>query len=147
MRLVNAPIMKSTMRSGRSMKPTLHFGDQRLGARARVARHDREHHRERRDHHVVGAAQLRVEVDQADEERDVGEAVDDRVPEAAELRSSASSSTRDLAVDEVEDVGDDHDDAGGDELAQRQRPGGGDVDEHADEREDVRVDPQRHARR
>ena len=24
-RLVNAPIMKSTIRSGRSMKPTLHF--------------------------------------------------------------------------------------------------------------------------
>ena len=25
MRLVNAPIMKSTIRSGRSMKPTLHL--------------------------------------------------------------------------------------------------------------------------
>ena len=42
---------------------------------------------------------------------------------------------RDLAVDEVEDVGDDHDHAGGDELAERQRPGGRDVDEDADERQ------------
>ena len=35
MRFVNAPIMKSTMRSGRSMKPTLHFGISD-SARARV---------------------------------------------------------------------------------------------------------------
>ena len=33
-----------------------------------------------------------------------------------------------------------------DEPAARQRPGRADVDEHADEGEDVRVDPQRHAR-
>ena len=58
---------------------------------------------------------------------------------------TAFSSKRHLAVDEVEDVGDDHDDAGGDELAERQRPGGGDVDDHADEREDVGVDPQPYA--
>jgi 1,6-anhydro-N-acetylmuramate kinase len=34
-RLVNAPIMKRTMRSGRSMKPTLHLS-MRLSARARA---------------------------------------------------------------------------------------------------------------
>ena len=55
---------------------------------------------------------------------------------------TASSSTRDLAVDEVEDVGDHHDDAGGDELAQRQRPGGRDIDEHADERQRIGMDAQ-----
>ena len=44
---------------------------------------------------------------------------------------------RDLAVDEVEDVGDDHDHAGGDEAAEAERPGRRDVDEHADERQDV----------
>ena len=53
---------------------------------------------------------------------------------------------RDLAVDEVEDVGDDHDDAGGDELPAGQVHRRPRVDEHADEREDVRVDPERHAR-
>ena len=51
----------------------------------------------------------------------------------------------DLTVDEVEDVRDHHDHAGGDELAQRQRPGGRDVDEDADEREHVGMDPQPHA--
>ncbi len=49
---------------------------------------------------------------------------------------------RHLAVDEVEDVGDDHDDAGGHEVAQAERPRGGDVDEDADEREDVGMNPQ-----
>ena len=60
---------------------------------------------------------------------------------------TAFSSMRDLAVDEVEDVGDDHDDAGGDEVPERQRPRRRDVDEDADEREDVRMNPQRARRR
>jgi hypothetical protein len=47
---------------------------------------------------------------------------------------------RDLAVDEVEDVGDDHDEAGPDEVPVGEvdrRPA---VDQDADEREDVRMD-------
>ena len=52
---------------------------------------------------------------------------------------------RDLAVDEVEDVGDDHDDAGQHEPIDGQRPGGDDVDEDADERQDVGVDAERDA--
>ena len=52
---------------------------------------------------------------------------------------------RDLAVDEIEDVGDDHDDAGQDEAIDRQRPGGDDVDEHADQRQHVGVNAERHA--
>ena len=53
---------------------------------------------------------------------------------------------RDLAVDEVEDVRDDHDHAGQDEAADAERPAGADVDEDADERQHVRVNPQRDAR-
>ena len=105
MRFVNAPIMNSTMRSGRSMKPTLHFVDERLGAGARVARHDREDQRQRGDQHVVAAAELRVEVDQPDEQREIREAIERRIPEGAELRLQLQL-VRDLAVDEVEDVGD-----------------------------------------
>ncbi len=52
---------------------------------------------------------------------------------------------RHFAVDKVEDVGDDHDDAGQDEVTEPERPGGADVDDDADERERVRVDPQRDA--
>ena len=44
---------------------------------------------------------------------------------------------RHLAVDEVEDVGDDHDDAGQHETVAAERPRGADVDQDADEREDV----------
>ena len=47
----------------------------------------------------------------------------DRVPEAAELAHRVQL-VRDLAVDEVEDVGDDHDDAGADEVPARQRERG-----------------------
>ncbi len=44
-----------------------------------------------------------------------------------------------LPVDEVENVGDDHDHAGADEVAERQLPCRRDVDEHADKRQDVRM--------
>ena len=47
---------------------------------------------------------------------------------------------RDLAVDEVEDVGDDHDHAGQQEAVDAERAGGDDVDQHADERERVGMD-------
>ena len=76
---------------------------------------------------------------------DVGEAIDHRVPEAAELADLAELDG-DLAVDEVEDVGDDHDYAGGDETIVRQLVGGQRVDHDADEGEDVGMDPERHAR-
>ena len=52
----------------------------------------------------------------------------------------------DLAVDEIEDVGDDHDDAGRQEVALRQRPSGRDVDQHAGERENIRMNPEPDAR-
>ena len=53
---------------------------------------------------------------------------------------------RDLAVDEVEDVGDDHDHAGRARTGRAPSAHGrGDVDEDADERQDVGVDAQRHA--
>ena len=68
--------------------------DQRLGAGARVAGHDREDHAQRGDHHVVAAAQLRVEKDQAGEQRDVGEAIERRVPERAELLTAAELDAR-----------------------------------------------------
>ena len=51
----------------------------------------------------------------------------------------------DLAVDEIEDVRDDHDEAGEHEAPERQRPGRGDVDQHADERQNIGMDPQRDA--
>jgi hypothetical protein len=52
---------------------------------------------------------------------------------------------RHLAVDEVEDVADDHDETGEEEPVEPERAGGADVDEHADEREHVGMDPQGHA--
>ena len=115
--------MNSTMRSGRSMKPDLAFLDERLGARPRVARHDREDERQRGDHHVVAAAELRVQIDQAGQQREVGEPVERRIPEGAEARLQVQL-VRHLAVDEVEDVGDDHDHAGEDEapVARAPRP-------------------------
>ena len=53
---------------------------------------------------------------------------------------------RDLAVDEVEDVGDDHDDAGQQEVVAPECPGRADIDEDTDERQNVGVDAERHAR-
>ena len=56
---------------------------------------------------------------------------------------------RDLAVDEVEDVGDDHDDAGQDEAgpcAERDAAAAT-LMSTPTKRQDVRVDPKRHARR
>ena len=88
MRLVNAPIMNEHDALGPLHEPDLALLDQRLGACARVAGHDREDHRQRRDHHVVGAPQVGVEIDQAEEQREVGEAVERRVPERAELRTA-----------------------------------------------------------
>ena len=55
---------------------------------------------------------------------------------------------RHLAVDEVEDVGDDHDhEPASMNRPYAERPGRADVDDDADERQRVRVDPQRDARR
>ena len=77
---------------------------------------------------------------------DIREPVDDRIPEPAELAHLAQLDG-DLAVDEVEDVGDDHDDAGLGELAVRQPVSRHRVDDHADEGENVWVNPKLHARR
>ena len=90
-RFVNAPIMNSTMRSGRSMNPTLHFVDERLGPRAGVARHDREDQRQRRDHHVIAAAELGIQEDQTGQQREIREAIERRVPERAELATAAAA--------------------------------------------------------
>ena len=68
--------------------------DQRLGARARVARHDREDQRQRRDHHVVAAAELRVQEDQPGQQREIGKAIERRVPERAELATAAAVRAR-----------------------------------------------------
>ena len=65
---------------------------------------------------------------------------------AAELAQQAGLE-RDLAVDEVEDVGDDHDEPGPDEVPAGERGGGPDVDQAADERQDVRVDSEATHRR
>jgi hypothetical protein len=54
---------------------------------------------------------------------------------------------RDLAIDEVEDVGADHHHPGQDESLVGERPGGGDVDDDPDERQHVGVNAQRDARR
>ena len=86
----------------------------------------------------------RVEVDQAEEEGDVGEAIERRVPEGAEPRDGVGD-VRHLAVDEVEDVGDDHDDAGQQEVLFAERPGRADIDQNADERENVGMDAKCHA--
>jgi hypothetical protein len=53
---------------------------------------------------------------------------------------------RHLAVDEVENVGDDHDHAGEDEAIDGKRPGGNDIDEDTDQCEQVGVDAERDAR-
>ena len=93
-RLVNAPIMKQHDALGPLHEADLALLDQRLGARARVARHDREDQRQRRDHHVVAAAQLRVQEDQAGQQREIGEAIERRVPERAELRLQLRAGAR-----------------------------------------------------
>ena len=134
MRLLKAPLRPLH-------EPDLALGDQRFGAGPGVAGHQREHHRERRHHHVIGVAEAGVEVDQADEQQDVGEAVDHRVPYAAELAQQAGLE-RNLAVDEVEDVGDDHDEPGPDEVPAGEVNRGPAVDQAADEGEDVRMDPE-----
>ena len=51
----------------------------------------------------------------------------------------------DLAVDEVEDVGEYHDDAGDHELTDPERPGRGGVDDDAGERQYIRMNPKTHA--
>jgi hypothetical protein len=70
--------------------------------------------RQRRDQHVIAAAELGVEKYQAGQQREIRETVERRVPERAEERLQLKP-VRHLAVDEVEDVGDEHDDAGEDE--------------------------------
>src|SRR3954453_9011523 len=86
-----------------------------------------------------------VQVNQADEQEDVREAIDHRVPEPAELADRAELDSY-LAVDEVENVCDDHHDAGRHEAAERELPGGGRVDEDLGEGENVRVNPEGNAR-
>src|SRR4051812_48711930 len=117
---------------------------QRLGAGPRVAGHDREDQRQRRDHYVVAASQLRVEEDQAGQQRQIREAIERRIPERAELGDGVGE-VRDLAVDEVEDVRDQHDHERQHEVAEAERPRCGDVDDHPDQRQRVRMDPQRDA--
>jgi hypothetical protein len=57
------------------MNPTLQRSTSD-SARARVARHDREDQGERRDHDVVAASELRVEKDQARQQREIREAIE-----------------------------------------------------------------------
>ena len=123
-------------------EPDLALRHQRLGARARVAGHRREDQGQRRDQHVVVPAQRRVQPDQPGEQRQVREPIERRVPEGAEGRLLARD-VRDLAVDEVEDVGDDHDHAAPLEVIVGEREPGADVDQHADERQDVGVNAER----
>jgi hypothetical protein len=52
---------------------------------------------------------------------------------------------RDLAVDKIEDAGGHHDHAGQDEAAISKRPTCRDADEYPDERENIRMNPERHA--
>ena len=89
--------------------------------------------------HVVGAAAVGVEVDQADEQREVREAVEHRVPEAAERASPGCAPCATLPSMKSKMLATIMTNAGGTELPEAERPGRGDVDEHADEREHVRV--------
>src|SRR5256714_14511597 len=82
----------------------------------------------------------RVEDHETDEGGHVGDAVESGVEEAAEARDLVGES-RDLAVEHVEEVRDDEDDARPEEVAEAEHEAAQDVYQNARHGQKVRVDP------
>ena len=91
-------------------------GDERLGAGAGVADHDRGGHDEGDQHHVEEAVGAGVIDQQAEEDRHVGVAVNDRIEESAEDGDLVGGAGH-PAVHHVKDAGADDDQPGVDEAA------------------------------
>src|SRR5262249_16870385 len=83
--------------------------------------------------------ELGVQKDQPGQQREIRKAIERRIPEGAELRLQLEF-VRDLSVDHVEDVRDDYDHAGPDEMAVTEGERGADVDQIPDDRQLVGVD-------
>ena len=91
-------------------------GDERLGAGAGVADHDRGGHDEGDQHHVEEAVGAGVVDQQAEEDRHVGVAVDDGIEKRAE-EGDLVGGARHAAVHHVKDAGADDDQPGIDKAA------------------------------
>ena len=117
--------------------------DESFGAGAGVADHERGGHDEGYEEDVEEAIAAGVEDEQAEEEGDVGVAVEDRVEEGAE-DGDLVGLAGDAAVNHVEEAGTDDDEAGVEEHADvvvgacvAEEEGCNDVDDEADEGEGV----------
>ena len=103
MRLNKAPMITSTRRSGRSMKPTRQEADERFGAGARVADHDGADHHEGGQDHVEETVAAGVKNQQSEKLGGVAVAVNDRIEEAAEAGHLVAGAG-DASVDQVEET-------------------------------------------
>src|SRR5436853_5799632 len=86
---------------------------------------------------ILGVA--RVEDHQADEDDHVGEAVERRIKKAAETRH-APRKPCDLTVKHIEQVGNDQDDSGPEEITEAEEQTAADIDRNAYDREQIRID-------
>src|SRR6185437_1256377 len=121
----------------------LALADERLGASAGVADHERGDHDEGGEEDVKEPVATRVKNQKPKEENNIRVTVDDGVKEGSEDRDLLRL-TGDAAVDHVEDAGADDDQAGVEEHAgivvlvgEAEEDGSGGVDEQSDEGEDV----------
>src|ERR1019366_3739827 len=103
MRLNSAPMMISTMRSGRSMKPTLQLG-MSDSARAGVAHTHPADHDASDHHHVEKTIGARVIHQQPKEQRHIAIAVNDGIEETAELRDLVGGAGH-PAIHHIENAG------------------------------------------
>src|SRR5438132_8152461 len=124
-----------------SQKTDVAFRNEALCARARVADHHRAHHAGAGKKDIEGRMKLCVagiEDHQAYEHHHVRQAIERRIKKAAIARHSSRKS-RDLAVEHVEQVRDDQDDAGPEKISKAKQQTRSDVYGYADERENVRI--------
>src|SRR5262245_26613625 len=113
--LNRAPMMTRTMRSGRSMNPTLQCPI-RDSARASVAHHDGGNHNHAHQDDVEEAVGASVVNQQAEEQGHVAVAIDDRIKKSAKYCYLVSGAG-DTAIHHVENAGADDHQAGREEHA------------------------------
>ena len=116
----SAPRIIRTRRSGRSQKPTSEVGDERFGAGFCVTDHHGAGHRCTREHGVTEAIDLDVIDEQAEEENQVGVAVEDGIEKRAEERDAALTAS-DGAIEKIAESGEHHHAASGCETTRRQK--------------------------
>src|SRR5215510_4707332 len=126
---------------GAPQKSYVAFRDQRFSPSARVAHHDRADQRRSGQSHIKSAVVFtvaRVEDNDPEKNDHVGQPVEARIEKCSELGHPASE-PRHTPVQNVEDVGEDHHQAGVKEPPRSVKKRGEHVDAQSDHRKQVRV--------